>query len=623
MSFKHPFSWTPAPYTVFKNANLKQQIETVGYAVVDLFDSDTISRMRELYHSEHSINEKEGGMFYSVYSLDIDYRKRVHSSLQEILDPTFEDLFTDYNNGLNFFINKLPGNDSSFSIHQDSSAIDEMKYSSLSIWIPLQDVDESNGALWAIEKTHVMFSPYRSVSFSPPFSNIQDTVKDYLKPIPLKAGQALIFDSRIIHTSGKNLSDEDRIAVVAGILPKEASFQLSYQDKPEDPIEIYAQEDDFLINYPNFFHDCVLRPTIGEKIGEAPFVYPKISAEEFEYNCSLLKIDKVKLYDEVESSRHFITEPVSLEPPQKAAFRPYDPSKRKEIRFFKDDELERQLCEEGYVIIPFFSEEEVSTLLEYFLDQNREDAKRIFAVSHSKDVDMKTEVNKWVAKRYEKRVEELFVDVQILGGTFVAKPSNGRGHISPHRDWNLVDETRFRSCNIWVPLVDTNEENGAIQILPKSHLIEPTYRGPNIVNQLRDVEQFLWNHLEIKPMKAGHAFIYDHRFIHGSENNNSNSVRPASACAITSKDAEFRFYHIHTVGGEEKIEEFNSYPNYLLREDRFDYPTTIEHLQTLNIDTAPYDESHFDGLNLVREETKLRAESPATFLQKLKSLITG
>lgn len=620
MSYTHPFCWSPAPFTIFKNAELKQKIEEFGYAVVDLFEPNSIEAMRAIYEQEHQLKDEKGGMFYSVYSQDIAYRTRIHEELKKQLTPVFEEHFTDYNNGLNFFINKISGSDSAFSIHQDSSAIDEFKHSSLSVWIPLQDVDQSNGALWVVEKTHQLFSPYRSVSFSPPFSNIKDTIKDYLKPVPLKLGQVLIFDSRIIHTSGKNTSGVDRLAVVSGILPKEATFQLSFQDKENDPIEIYAQADDFLINYPNFFHDCIFRPSIGKKIGEGSFIFPKITAEQFEADCQFLGIEKVSLFKEGEPVQNFITEPISSKPIEKVKFAKYDFSKHESLRMFKDDELERQLCEEGYVIIPFFNQEEVAALYDYFLEQNKDDADRIFAISHSEDIEMKKKASRWVASMYEKRVNDIFVDIKILGGTFVAKPPNGKGLITPHRDWNLVDERRFRSCNIWVPLIDTNAENGAIEILPKSHLIQPTYRGPNIINQLRDVEQFLWKHLELKPMKAGHAFIYDHRFIHGSRTNDSAVVRPASACAITNKTAEFRFYHHHKTDLGEQIEEFSSYPDYLLREDRFEYPTTINHIQTLKVDLTPYDESHFEGLNLIQQKTLKSQQYSSSLIQKLKSI---
>jgi hypothetical protein len=309
--YKHPLDWSPAPFTIFRNNKLQEEIQENGYAIVDLLTEENISELLTIYSGTHQINDKKGGMFYSVYSKDVTYRKRVHEEIKSVLSNCFESHFENYNNALNFFINKVSGTNSNFSIHQDSSAIDEFKHSALSVWIPLQDVDESNGALWLIEKTHQMFSPYRSVSFPPPFADIKETLADYFQPISLKKGQALFFDSRVIHTSGKNTSGKDRIAVVSGILPKSTTFQLSYQDSLDAPIELYEQEDDFLINYPNFFHDCVLRPTIGKKIGEIPFAFPTISKEKFEEDCVLFSIPKRNLYKESKDEINFLTDPIS------------------------------------------------------------------------------------------------------------------------------------------------------------------------------------------------------------------------------------------------------------------------------------------------------------------------
>ena len=72
----------------------------------------------------------------------------------------------------------------------------------------------------------------------------------------------------------------------------------------------------------------------------------------------------------------------------------------------------------------------------------------------------------------------------------------------------------------------------------------------------------------------------------------------------------------------EKIEEFDSSPDYLLREDRFDYPTTLKHNQTVNCDTNAYDESHFDGLNLQRRlDSREESKEKVGLLSKLKSLL--
>jgi hypothetical protein len=68
---------------------------------------------------------------------------------------------------------------------------------------------------------------------------------------------------------------------VCGLFPKAAEFQISYQESPEAPVEIYRQADDFILKYPRFMHDCRSRPIAGEKIREVDFTVPLWTPEEF------------------------------------------------------------------------------------------------------------------------------------------------------------------------------------------------------------------------------------------------------------------------------------------------------------------------------------------------------
>ena len=45
------------------------------------------------------------------------------------------------------------------------------------------------------------------------------------------------------------------------------------------------------------------------------------------------------------------------------------------------------------------------------------------------------------------------------------------GAMGTHQDWTFVDERRFRSVTVWCPLVDVEQRNGALELLPGSHRI--------------------------------------------------------------------------------------------------------------------------------------------------------
>ena len=278
---KHPYNWQPVRHTVLKDEALADLIHEEGIAVRPFLEAGQLEQLRNLFEETHSIPKGDGGMFYSLYSQDLEYRKKIHDTIQEILQPTLDQHFQGYKNVINSFVVKVPGKASEFSIHQDTTALDEFKYSPLTAWIPLWDITEENGAMCVVPKTHRLFSPYRGISFPFPFKNIMGTVREYLQPVTLKAGEAVFFDPRILHNSLPNTTDKPRVAIICGIFPEEAEFVINYKASPEAKIELFKQQDDFLLVYPNFMHNCHSRPVAGEVIGEVEDRFEQMEAGTF------------------------------------------------------------------------------------------------------------------------------------------------------------------------------------------------------------------------------------------------------------------------------------------------------------------------------------------------------
>jgi len=306
--YKH---WKPVKHSVIKNDALAEQIHESGYAVIPFLDETQLQAVSAFYEQEHALQIEDGGMFYSLYSKDLAYRKRVHETLGEIFRPLLEEHFRDYKNIVNTFITKAPGPASEFYVHQDTTALDEYRYSPLSIWIPLQDITPDNGALGVIEKTHWFFSPYRGISFAQPFQEINDTVRAYLKPVYLKAGEALVFDPRVVHHSMPNSSGANRLVALCGIFPAEAEFITCFKNtEPGSKIELLKQEDTFILENDSFFYDCHKRPKTGQKVGEVEHDFPEMSRERFEELCALNGIPRPELIGAASALRcRMIAEP--------------------------------------------------------------------------------------------------------------------------------------------------------------------------------------------------------------------------------------------------------------------------------------------------------------------------
>jgi len=281
-------SWKPLKHGFINDNVLTETIHEKGYVINGKLNNDQLHMLKSLYSSLHDFQHQNGGMFYSVYSRDISYRKQVHYEIQEILQPIYDALFHNYKVVLNSFIVKVSGPESEFSLHQDSTGLDEMNFSCLSVWIPLQDTNLSNGCLSVVPHSHKMFSPYRGISFPQQFETISNTVRKYLQPIEMQAGEILLFDNRLIHTSGINNSGKDRVVVMSGIFPSEAKLISCYKDnsKPNSPIEIIEQTDDYLLSFENFFHDCTCRPETGKLVGVTNWDVSQMPEKEFLKLCA-------------------------------------------------------------------------------------------------------------------------------------------------------------------------------------------------------------------------------------------------------------------------------------------------------------------------------------------------
>lgn len=290
---KQPEGWRPLTPETVKQANLRKDLHDNGYAIIDFADATMVDNLRAVYHQNHQLEHEDGGMFYSVYSRDVAYRKRVHQQIGDIIQPRLQAFFSAYRNLLNGFVVKASGAKSGFMIHQDSTALDEFKYTALTVWIALQDTDSQNGCINLVPKSHLLASPYRAITIPEPYKSIEQIVAEYLQPIHLKAGQALVFDQRIIHNSSVNNSGQDRLAIISGIFPEEAQLTTCYSP-PNEPgfIELHRHSDEYLLENPKFFHDCHDRPEGSEVIDKLRFDFPEIEEAAFLDFCKKHHIEK-------------------------------------------------------------------------------------------------------------------------------------------------------------------------------------------------------------------------------------------------------------------------------------------------------------------------------------------
>jgi hypothetical protein len=85
-----------------------------------------------------------------------------------------------------------------------------------------------------------------------------------LKPLHMKAGEALIYDDRLFHASDPNITDELRLAAVSGIIPQEA--QVLYYFGREGKVDVYESSVEFFMTGDIQKGPEVLRKTGAESV---------------------------------------------------------------------------------------------------------------------------------------------------------------------------------------------------------------------------------------------------------------------------------------------------------------------------------------------------------------------
>ena len=244
-------------------------------------------------------------------------------------------------------------------------------------------------------------------------------------------------------------------------------------------------------------------------------------------------------------------------------------------QILKDEQLDKQLLEKGYVVVPFLDVVEVSALVNFYYEHHTRNQEGMYATAHVPDTDFRIKMNELIKKVFARAIEKYFVNYTALGGSYIAKGKGTNGKLHPHQDWNIVDEEQFRSFNIWVPLVDLHENNGAIQVIPHSHTWLTTYRSANITGAYSQINDLLLDKMVPLYMKAGEALIYDHRLLHASGENTTDEIRLAAVYGIIPEKGSMRYYH---QAGEKTVEVFESNPEFFLYGNIFEGPKGLKSL---------------------------------------------
>ena len=218
---------------IFYNHDLNSSFLRNGFVVVDLLTSDQIDLLQKLYDREQF--QASGDFYLTIWKDSPLHRQMIHDQIQQIISHSYLNLLFKYKPIINSFAVKRSSPDSRWHPHQDDTFVDESRFTSVSIWVPLIATNAANGTMSVLPGSHDQYTGPRSPNIPQPFKNDLKSINSGLVDVELGVGQAIIFDHRLIHGSGENKSGKERVAIVSVLIPEEAGLTYLYLDKQSSP----------------------------------------------------------------------------------------------------------------------------------------------------------------------------------------------------------------------------------------------------------------------------------------------------------------------------------------------------------------------------------------------------
>jgi len=252
---------------IFLDQALQSEFEKKGFVRFPFLTNDEVDNLKEFYAQNPSVFEK--GFHPTMFNPDIDYRIKMDEKIREITQPKLDLFLERYRALYGNFMLKEPGEESAMKLHQDWTYVDENKSQSLAIWFPLIDLNDTNGVLQLISGSQHINNIIRGPGIFEPYNEVHNyLIENCLESVYLKAGEAIVWDHRVLHCSPPNLSSDKRISVTAILVPKEEEVFHYWQADELSRIEKFSVNNDFFMNY---------------EIGKRPDGFPSLGFVEYEF----------------------------------------------------------------------------------------------------------------------------------------------------------------------------------------------------------------------------------------------------------------------------------------------------------------------------------------------------
>lgn len=277
-------------------------------------------------------------------------------------------------------------------------------------------------------------------------------------------------------------------------------------------------------------------------------------------------------------------------------------------KVLNDDSLEKEFQKKGYVTVPFISPKDVDLLKQKFFETLKNSGGQITSeetgIQNSrlvtydftfidKNPEHKKEVFATITSFFEKKMNELLVDYRPIIANYIRKLPQ-QGEVPLHENWAFADEKKCSTVSIWCPLVDSNTQNGTLQVVPGSHKRFGEIRGPMIPWELDNIKSaIIEKYLKPIETKAGDCVILDDSIVHYSAPNKTNDLRLAIQLICVPSEIPSIHYHLDMQNHPNQVQVLQVEDEFYMFFNPWKKPDKAQCIQTLPYETKMLTEQEF------------------------------
>ena len=229
---------------------------------------------------------------------------------------------------------------------------------------------------------------------------------------------------------------------------------------------------------------------------------------------------------------------------------------------FKDEKLQREFDENGFVKFRMFNPEQVKRLNDFYshtqaAHETVVEQKKFHATNDTNNSQLIADADKFIKSVMFEEVDKHFYNYKTIAANYLIKQPGDQSELGPHQDLRFVDEEKFYSLNIWVATEPTNRTNGGLRFLKGSHLFFETIRPlPTYPWKYRDVSDIISRNFTDIQTDIGDCVVLNHACIHASYPNLSKKIRVAAILALIPQDVEIVHYFLPDGNEKNEVEEY-------------------------------------------------------------------